>query len=130
MATELDSDELLYLCQGHETTEKKVYFQNTDTKSARASVVGINQAKVPHWVQSTFLYTISGVQFLLELKHSEIKTSRSIADRLWETFFMSVCPKMNVLEGEEKIRGRKENIKREKSIIQECKPIKHHSQIQ
>lgn len=62
--------------------KKKVYFQNTDTKSARASVVGINQAKVPHWVQSTFLYTISGVQFLLELKHSEIKTSRSIADRL------------------------------------------------
>lgn len=48
MATDMDSDALLYLCQGHETTEKKVYFQNTDTKSARASVVGINQAKVPH----------------------------------------------------------------------------------
>lgn len=37
---------------------------------------------------------------------------------------------MNVFEGKEKIRRRKENIKREKSIIQECRTVMHRSQIQ
>lgn len=96
--------------------KKSVFSKHWHIKSAGASVVGINQVKVPHWVQSTFLYTISEVQFLLELKHSERekKTSRSIADRLWETLFLCLCvSKDECLRGEEKIRGRKENIKRE-----------------
>lgn len=38
---------------------------------------------------------------MLEPKHSE-KTPRSIADRFWETFYVFVCPKMNVLEGKRK----------------------------
>lgn len=44
-------------------------------------------------------------------------------------FYVSVS-KDEWLRGEEKIRWRKENIKREKSIIQECKTVMHHSQIQ
>ncbi len=69
---------------------RSVYSKHWHIKSAGASVVGKNQVKVPHWVQSTFLYTISGVQFLLELKHIE-KTPRSIADRPWETSFLCLC---------------------------------------
>lgn len=72
------------------------------TQSAGASVVCKNQVKVPHWVQSTFLYTISGVQFLLELKHSEKPQGQLLIASEKHYFYVSVCPKMNVLEGKRK----------------------------
>lgn len=111
-----------------------VFSKHWHVKSARASVVGINQVKVPHWVQSTFLYTISGVQFRLELKRKKKKKRKPQGQSLIASekhyFYVSVCPKMNVLEGKRKSAGEKKTLKREKSIIQECKTIMHHSQIQ
>lgn len=122
--------------------EKSVYFQNT--KRQKKKRVGMNQVKVPNRVQSVFLYTISGEKkkILLELKHGdgrggEKKTRKkknlrvNCRSPVRNIIFMSLSvSKDECLGGAEKIRGRKENTEREKSIIQECKTVMHHSQIQ
>lgn len=58
------------------------------------------------------------------------QTPRSTGDHLWETLFFTSRTKDECLTGAEKRRRRKENIRREKSAIQECKTVMHHSQIQ
>lgn len=112
----------------------KYIFKNTDTHRVPGHQLWAKiKLKVPHRVQSTFLYTISGVQFLLELKHGEGRRGEAQGQLLIASekhYFHVSVSKDECLRGKEKIRGRKENIKREKSIIQECKTVMHHSQIQ
>lgn len=67
-----------------------------------------------------------------EKKNEEKKNLRvNCRSPVRNIIFMSLSvSKDECLGGAEKIRGRKENTEREKSIIQECKTVMHHSQIQ
>lgn len=83
--------------------------QNTDTERVPGHQLWAKiKLKFPTEFKVHFLYTISGVQFLLELKHSGGRGKKKkpqgqllIASEK-HYFYVSVCPKMNVLEGKGK----------------------------
>lgn len=105
----------IVLVSGNEITwEKTAFSQHWQIKSARAQVVGIMQVKVLHWVQSTFSYTISEVQFLLKLAHSKWKQNLKVhCQPLLKKhyFYVLVCPKMNVLGEKRTSEGEKKTLK-------------------
>lgn len=109
VATALDFDEVLYLCRGRgrkKQLNKKYNIQNSDRNREPKVPEHQLQAKItfnfPHRVQSTFLCTISKVQFLLGLKHGKNKPQGQLAIASEKHYFLRLCPKTNVLQGQRK----------------------------
>lgn len=93
----------------------------------------MNQVKVPNRVQSVFLYTISGVKkkILLELKHGgggggekkQKKPQGQLQIACEKHYFhVSLCPKMNVLEGQRKSEGEKKTLNERSQSFKNARP--------